>query len=94
MALILLTLVAIALPAVWMTLQIIESQGVYCEVCMTFNGHMECRKAQASNNQDCQRTGTDNACALLASGVTDTINCTQSTPTKVEFGTAPQTSPK
>jgi hypothetical protein len=53
------------------------------EVCMEFKGLTSCRTASGSTEQFALRTATSNACATIASGVTDSIACDQSTPKKV-----------
>ncbi|HEX5430820.1 MAG TPA: hypothetical protein VFW83_02540 [Bryobacteraceae bacterium] len=53
------------------------------EVCMAFNGRMSCRTAAGSTVEFARRTATTNACADIASGVTDSIACENSKPTKV-----------
>ena len=50
-----------------------------CEVCITFNGRTACRTAGASTEAQAVRTATENACAQIASGVTDSMAC-ESTP--------------
>jgi hypothetical protein len=55
-----------------------------CEVCMDFEGGHACRKVTGKTKMEVLRSATDNACALLASGVTDTLRCTRTTPTKAE----------
>ena len=53
------------------------------EVCMTFNGRTNCRTASGSTEEFARRTATTNACAELASGVTDSMACDAATPTKI-----------
>jgi hypothetical protein len=55
------------------------------EVCMEFNGREACRTASAATREQAQRTAVDNACALLASGMTDSIACTNTPPKKVTW---------
>jgi hypothetical protein len=55
------------------------------EVCMTFKGQTSCRKASASTKEYALRSATENACAEIASGVTETIACGQSTPASVKW---------
>jgi len=55
------------------------------EVCVTFNGRTECRTASGSTEAEAQRTAIQNACALLASGMTDSIACDRSAPTRVRI---------
>lgn len=55
------------------------------EVCMTFNGHTDCRTAAADSEEHALRTATSNACALIASGVTDSLACERTPPDKVHW---------
>ena len=55
------------------------------EVCVQFKGQTNCRTASGSTEAFALRTATQNACAEIASGVTDSIACEQSTPTKVTW---------
>lgn len=56
-----------------------------CEVCMAFQGRSACRTAGASTEDQALRTATENACALIASGVTDSIACDNTPPTSVKW---------
>jgi hypothetical protein len=53
-----------------------------CEVCMTFGGQDTCRTVTGKTEEEGLRTGIDNACALLASGVTETLRCQRTMPRK------------
>jgi hypothetical protein len=53
-----------------------------CEVCIAFEGNATCRTVTGKTEIEGLRTGIDNACALLASGVTDSLRCARTTPTK------------
>jgi hypothetical protein len=55
------------------------------EVCMEFKGLTSCRTASGSTEEFALRTATNNACATISSGVTDSIACDQSKPTKVTW---------
>ena len=55
------------------------------EVCMTFNGRTNCRTASGSTEDFALRAAVTNACADIASGVTDSIACEQSKPTKLNW---------
>ena len=57
--------------------------GYSCEVCMEFRGQSKCRSARGSTQEEARRTALDNACAFLASGVTDSIACTNTPPRSV-----------
>lgn len=55
------------------------------EVCMEFKGMTSCRTASGSTEEFALRTATTNACATIASGVTDSIACDQAKPLKVTW---------
>ena len=55
------------------------------EVCMQFNGATSCRAASGSTRQDTLRAAVENACATIASGVTDTMQCQRSEPANVRW---------
>lgn len=47
-----------------------------CEVCIVYEGSKACRKADGKTKEEAVRTATDTACAMLASGMTETLKCT------------------
>ncbi|HVO24278.1 MAG TPA: hypothetical protein VMW56_11675 [Candidatus Margulisiibacteriota bacterium] len=55
-----------------------------CTVCIDFHGQSACRKVEGPTEQDARMGATTNTCAFLASGVTDSIACERTPPTKVE----------
>lgn len=55
------------------------------EVCMEFKGMTSCRTASGSTEEFALRKATTNACAMISSGVTDSIACDQATPLKVTW---------
>ena len=55
------------------------------EVCMAFNGRTQCRTASADSEEHALRTAASNACALISSGVTDTIACEHGEPKKITW---------
>lgn len=55
------------------------------EVCMEFQGRTACRIAAAATREQAVRTATDNACALISSGMTDSMACTQTPPRSVRI---------
>ena len=52
---------------------------------MSFNGHTDCRIARADSEEHALRAATSNACALIASGMTDSMACEHSTPASVRW---------
>jgi hypothetical protein len=55
------------------------------EVCMEYNGATNCRAASGSTRQDTLRTAVTNACATIASGVTESQQCEHSEPVNVRW---------
>ena len=66
---------------VWSSFQV---NAVECEVCLRFDGRDMCRTASAATQNEALRSATDNACALLTSGMTNTIRCHNVDPVKTE----------
>ena len=56
---------------------------VKVEVCMQFQGRQSCKVASGRDEMVATRTAIDNACALIAFGVTDNGQCTRSQPVSV-----------
>lgn len=61
--------------------------GFQCTVCMDFHGQAACRRVEGQTEHDALMGATNNVCAQLASGVTDSIACERTQPTKVDCGT-------
>ena len=57
--------------------------GHRVEACVAFKDKTACRTASGSTEEFARRTAISNACAQIVSGMTDSIACEQSTPTKV-----------
>jgi hypothetical protein len=62
-----------------------QGDRVGVEVCMVFHGQRDCRKARATDRQQALRTAITNACAQLASGVTDTGQCENTPPDSITW---------
>ena len=58
---------------------------VRCQVCITFNGRPDCRIASATSREGAIRAATTNACAQLASGVSETTQCEATQPDSVKW---------
>jgi len=56
-----------------------------CEVCMVFHGARDCRTASADSREHALRTAITNACAQLASGVTESGQCEGTAPESVTW---------
>jgi hypothetical protein len=55
------------------------------EVCMAYQGRSACKTVSAKSEQAALRSGMENACADIASGVTDSMGCAQSEPQRVRW---------
>ena len=80
-------IVAVVFGLIVLLLMLFASIGLTrntCEVCIEFGGQTRCRTAKGSTREEAVTTATQNACALLASGMTDSIRCERTPPTKVE----------
>ncbi len=53
-----------------------------CEVCMEFEGRTQCRTAKGATKEEAIRAATDNACAFLAQGMTESMRCTHTPPAR------------
>ena len=62
-----------------------QGERVRVEVCMAFAGRRDCRTAQAKTRQEALRTAVTNACAQLAGGVTDSMQCENTPPESVNW---------
>jgi hypothetical protein len=56
-----------------------------CEVCITYQGRSACRTAAARTRELARRTATENACAQIASGITDSNQCENTPPDAVRW---------
>ncbi len=81
----LLALLALMAWVVWRSFQI---GGVRCEVCIDYAGRSQCRSVDGSTRKEALEAATTNVCAFLSSGVTDSMACARTPPTKAECTTA------
>lgn len=76
-----------AAVAIFVSLLVITTSSLKksrVEACVEFNGRTECRTAAGRNQEQALRTAVENACALLASGMTDTMACGRTEPKSVK----------
>ncbi len=67
-----------------MTWSMLGTRKNRVEVCMEFKGQSACRTASGPTRDEAVKTATDNACALIASGMTDTMTCGHMQPVSVK----------
>jgi hypothetical protein len=65
------------------TMSVLRATKHDCEVCMTYHDRTQCRSAAGSTREEAVKTATDNACAYLASGMTQSIQCQNTPPARV-----------
>ena len=58
--------------------------GYRCSVCISFQGQAVCRTVDGPTEREARMGAANNACAFLANGVTDSMACERSAPTKVD----------
>jgi hypothetical protein len=61
---------------------------VECSLCVTYQDHRHCSKAMGPDKAAATDEAHRNACALLAQGVTDSVNCGQAPAEELECHTA------
>lgn len=60
--------------------------AVRCEVCIDFRGRQACRAVDGATQLEARTSAINNACAFLASGVTDSMACERTPPTRDSCG--------
>ena len=55
------------------------------EVCVAFHGMTQCRIASADTREHAMRAAQTNACGLMASGVTEVMQCEHADPTSIKW---------
>jgi len=82
-ALIVLVFVIVFAAILWNSMGDLAQHRV--EVCIEFQGRSVCRIASGATQEAALRAARDNACGILSSGVTDSIACQNTTPSKVTW---------
>ena len=60
-----------------------QSLSKSCEVCITFQGRSACRVAVGATEEEARQTATQNACAFISAGMTQTVQCQNRPPDSV-----------
>ncbi len=80
----LLTLVALLVGGlVYGSLRAVQ---VDCEVCVEFNGKTECRRGSGANQEEAHAAAQRAACATIAFGMAESINCQRTPPKTIQCG--------
>ena len=80
------TILTLVMGGVILLMVLYSSQGLTkhsCEVCLTYDGASACGQAEASAREEAIGTATRTACASLASGMSGSINCSNTPPDRV-----------
>ena len=77
-------IVAVVIVAV-LVLSSLQLRQHTCEVCITFGGQTNCAIASGTTRKEAQASATSTACASISGGVTQSIQCGNTTPDKVEW---------
>lgn len=54
-----------------------------CELCVEYNGRTECRRGSGADQTEAQRAAQKAACAVIATGMAESVNCQRVPPTDV-----------
>ena len=79
----LLTLAVLAAFGALLYFAVVAQAGFECEACVVAHGRTLCRSVRGESPQDAAQRAKQNACAILVSGVTDTLRCQKSQPVSV-----------
>ncbi len=77
-------IVAVVIVAV-LVLSSLQLRQHTCEVCITFGGQTNCAIASGTTRKEAQGSATSTACASISGGVTQSIQCGNTTPDKVKW---------
>ncbi len=76
------TIIGLAVLVFWSSMGLTAYR---VEVCMAYEGRSACRTASGADKESALRTASDNACAQISSGMTDSMACGRSVPTSVKW---------
>ncbi|MDP7557704.1 MAG: hypothetical protein QF687_07465 [Nitrospinaceae bacterium] len=55
-----------------------------CEICVEYKGVKSCQEVEGMEKQDTIMTGISTACAAVTNGRTESIDCSQTPPAKMQ----------
>lgn len=59
-----------------------------CEVCLEFNGELVCRKGAGATPEEAQQAAQQSACGGNARGMSESIKCQNTPPTRLQCSTS------
>lgn len=78
------TAIALALVIGVVVFSSLNIDHVRCEICIEFEGRRACRAVDGASAGEARQSAINNTCAFLASGVTQTMACERTPPSKDE----------
>jgi len=78
------TVVFLALFIGFVVVRSLRVPKIECEVCITYAGEQQCRRASSDTREMALQSATTAACATLAGGMTESIRCQNTPPDRVE----------
>jgi hypothetical protein len=74
------SVVALVAILIYGSLGTVQAQ---CELCVEFNGQTECRQGSGADQEEAKRAAQKAACAVMASGMAASVNCSRVPPTNI-----------
>jgi hypothetical protein len=74
-------IVALLGGLIYGSLSVVQSE---CSLCVEFNGQRQCRTGSGATQEDAQAAARRAACAVMTSGMAETIQCDNVIPTRVQ----------
>jgi hypothetical protein len=74
-------LVALVAVLIYGSLGTVQAE---CELCVQYNGRTECRRGSGADEEEAKQAAQKAACALMAVGMAESINCQNVPPTGVQ----------
>jgi hypothetical protein len=68
-----------------LTFMMLGTRRFRCEVCMSWNGRMQCKTASGETRDEAVNTARAQACALTASGMSDSRACNAADPAQIRW---------
>jgi hypothetical protein len=69
-----------------MTFFLLKQSTAKCQLCLEFNNQNQCSEARGPTEKDALEEAQRNACAIVSSGVTDTLACHRTTAKSTSCG--------
>ncbi len=77
-------IVAVVVFAVAIVMGSMRTVQAECELCVSFQGQTNCRRGSGADEAEARRAAQKAACALMASGMNESIACGNTPPTNVQ----------